>query len=81
MPTEPLHNPLTPAEYDALMDAAKARAQVLRREAIDALWRDMGGLWQKVPLVVPRAAQRLAHRLARHVQHRQKTQSHSTPGA
>ena len=77
MPTNPLHQPLTPAEYDALMDAAKARAHVLRREAIDALWRDMGGLCQ----TVPRAAQRLAYRLARHVQQRQNAHTHPTPGA
>ena len=77
MPTNPLHQPLTPAEYDALMDAAKARAHVLRREAIDALWRDMGSQCREVP----RAAQRLAYRLARHVQQRQNAHSHSTPGA
>ena len=77
MPTEPLHNPLTPAEYDALMDAAKARAHVLRREAIDALWRDMGSQCRQVP----RAAQRLAYRLARHVQQRQNPHANPTPGA
>lgn len=77
MPTEPLHQALTPAEYDALMDAAKARAHVLRREAIDALWRDMGAQCRQVP----HAAQRLAYRLARHVQQRQNPHSHSTPGA
>ena len=77
MPTETLHQRLTPAEYDALMDAAKARAHVLRREAIDALWRDMGSQCRQVP----RAAQRLAYRLARHVQQRQNAHPHPTPGA
>ena len=77
MPTETLHPPLTPAEYDALVATAKARAHQLRREAVDALWRDMGGLCH----AVPRAAQRLAYRLARHVQQRQNPHAHSTPGA
>lgn len=49
MPIETLHPPITPAEYDALVDTAKARAHQLRREAVDALWRDMGGLCQTAP--------------------------------
>ena len=77
MATETLHYTLSPAEYDALMATAKARAQVLRREAVDALWRDMGGLCH----AVPRAAQRLAYRLARHVQQRQNPHANPTPGA
>ena len=77
MATETLHPHLTPAEYDALMAAAKARAHALRREAIAALWRDMGAQCRHVP----RAAQRLAYRLARHVQQRQNAHTHPTPGA
>ena len=77
MATETLHQRLTPAEYDALMEAAKARAQELRREALDALWCDMGAQCRHVP----RAAQRLAYRLARHVQQRQNAHTHPTPGA
>lgn len=77
MATEALHPHLTPAEYDALMAAAKARAHALRREAIAALWRDMGAQCRQVP----RAAQRLAYRLARHVQQRQNAHPHPTPGA
>mgnify|MGYP001605205402 FL=1 len=77
MATETLHQRLTPAEYDALMEAAQTRAQVLRREALDALWCDMGTPCRHVP----RAAQRLAYRLARHVQQRQNAHTHPTPGA
>ncbi|RZT97798.1 hypothetical protein [Rivibacter subsaxonicus] len=39
MNTERFHDRLSPLEQAALMDAAKARAVELRREAIDDFWR------------------------------------------
>jgi len=47
------------ADYNRLMDAARERARVLRRQAI----RD---LWDGVEAVAGRAARRLASSLERH---------------
>lgn len=42
MNTKHLNEPLSPQAYAALLDAAKAQALVLRAEAIDAFWDQLG---------------------------------------
>ena len=37
---------LDPDRYNALVDAAKARARTLRREAVGAFWDDLGHYWR-----------------------------------
>lgn len=55
-------------EHYALMDAAKARANELRDEALDAMWNEAG---ERIRLAL-RAANRFAHSLARHRQLRRQ---------
>ena len=57
---------LDPDRYNALVDAAKARAVTLRREAVGAFWTDLGQLCRRGIDSGQRAAQRLARR---HIQH------------
>ena len=60
---------LDPDSYNALVDAAKARAVTLRREAVGAFWDDLGHYWRFCSHRIDsgqRAAQRLARR---HIQH------------
>ena len=55
-------------------DQAKAEAVRLRQEAIDKFWREAGatvGHWSDSVSGATRAAERLRHRLARHVAQRQ----------
>lgn len=57
MNTQALHHRLSPQEYNALKDAAKARAVELRREAIDAFWSGAAGVLRRLaglrPKIVP----------------------------
>ena len=69
-----MHTPASPSaldpdRYNALVDAAKARARTLRREAVGAFWDDLGHYWRFCSHRIDsgqRAAQRLARR---HIQH------------
>lgn len=54
------------AEYNALMDAARARAIALRREAVQAFWVGVGAQADRGL----RAFYRYNQRLARHLMHR-----------
>lgn len=51
-----------------MMELAKQRAQVLRREAIGDFWRGADAAWAASLATARRSALRLAHRLARHAQ-------------
>ena len=64
---------LDPDRYNALVDAAKARARTLRREAVGAFWDDLGHYWRFCSHGIDssqRAAQRLAHRQGQHTRQR-----------
>lgn len=61
--------PLSPAEYAALLDAAKRYSGVLRQQALDALWQDTG-----------RAVQRLLGDLVQRRRNRSPTLQCNTPG-
>lgn len=63
-------NALDPDRYNALVDAAKARARTLRREAVGAFWNDLGQWCCRSIDSVQRAAQRLAHRQVQHTRQR-----------
>ena len=56
------------SEHDHLMDAAKARAHELRDEALQDVWTGTGDAARGVL----RAANRLAHSLARHARLRRR---------
>jgi hypothetical protein len=58
---------LGPKELSALHDLARRRAQELRREAIGDFWRGADTVLTSTTDAAGRSAQRLAHRLARHV--------------
>ena len=64
-------------EYNSLMDAAKARAHELRDEALQELWNETGDATRRMV----RAANRLAHSLARHMRLRERHHSAQTPVA
>ena len=49
-------------DYNRMMDAARLRANTLRREAIQQAWADAGAAARHAL----RSANRLAHALARH---------------
>ena len=61
---------LDPDRYNALVDAAKARAVTLRREAVDAFWPDLGQWCRHSIDSGQRAAQRLARRQVQHIRQR-----------
>ncbi len=61
---------LDPDRYNALVDAAKARAVTLRREAVDAFWIDLGQWCRHSIDSGQRAAQRLARRQVQHIRQR-----------
>ena len=61
---------LDPDSYNALVDAAKARAVTLRREAVGAFWTDLGQLCRRGIDSGQRAAQRLARRQVQHIRQR-----------
>ena len=61
---------LDPDRYNALVDAAKARAVTLRREAVDAFWTDLGQWCRHSIDSGQRAAQRLARRQVQHIRQR-----------
>ena len=73
-----MHTPASPSaldpdRYNALVDAAKARARTLRREAVGAFWDDLGHYWRFCSHGIDssqRAAQRLAHRQGQHTRQR-----------
>ena len=58
------------ADWTRLNDSARHRAQALRREAIDDVWRGADAAFQATLASANRSAQRLAHRLVRHVRGR-----------
>ena len=66
---DPLHA-LDPDRYNALVDAAKARAVTLRREAVGAFWDDLGQWCRHSIDSGQRAAQRLARRQVQHIRQR-----------
>ncbi len=55
-------------DNNRMMELAKRRAQVLRREAIGDFWRGADAAWAAGLATARRSALRLAHRLARHAQ-------------
>ncbi len=55
-----------------IREAAKRRAQELRREAIDDFWRGAHAAWTATLGGARRSAQGLAHRLARHIRARRE---------
>lgn len=57
-------------DWARLHDLARRRAQELGREAGDDFWRGADAAFQATLLSARRSAQRLAHRLARHVRGR-----------
>ncbi len=70
-----MHTPASPSaldpdRYNALVDAAKARAVTLRREAVDAFWPDLGQWCRHSIDSGQRAAQRLARRQVQHIRQR-----------
>ena len=70
-----MHTPASPSaldpdSYNALVDAAKARAVTLRREAVGAFWDDLGQLCRHSIDSGQRAAQRLARRQVQHIRQR-----------
>ena len=70
-----MHTPASPSaldpdRYNALVDAAKARAVTLRREAVDAFWIDLGQWCRHSIDSGQRAAQRLARRQVQHIRQR-----------
>lgn len=69
-------NPLYPAhEYNRLMDAAKARANALRDQALQDLWNEAGHALRDAS----RAANRLAHSLELHLHLRARRQAGPMP--
>lgn len=61
-PSSSPSSPAALADYGALMDLAKCRARVLRRQAIDDFWAGADAAARRAA----RAAARFAHRLAGH---------------
>ena len=61
--------PTVHPDYDAIMAAAKARANQLRDEALDDVWQGAGHACARGL----RAVTRLSHALARHAHLRQHT--------
>lgn len=70
MPTPDTPHALEPDHYNALVEAAKARAHTLRREAVDAFWNDLSQWCCRSIDSGQRAAQRLAHRQVQHSRQR-----------
>ncbi|MCA3239032.1 MAG: hypothetical protein ACK5RC_05060 [Curvibacter sp.] len=71
-PTDPIH------DYDRLKELARLRAQELRREAIDDVWRVAYAAWAASLASARRGAQRLARALGRHARARPKRRKAST---
>lgn len=65
MDAKPIFTKLSRDEYAALMDAAKARARVVRREAGDDFWRGASAVVMAASARAGRSAQSLALALAR----------------
>jgi hypothetical protein len=63
--------------YGALHDAARRRAQELRREAMGDFWRGADAAWAAMLSTAQRSAQRLGYRLARHA--RARAMDHAAP--
>ncbi len=61
---------LDPDRYNTLVDAAKARARTLRREAVAVFWNDLGQWCSRHIDSGQRAARRLAHRQVQHTRQR-----------
>lgn len=62
-----------PAERARVFDEARARAVVLRDEAMQAFWRGLGDALASRQLQARRAATRYAQRLERHLRGRGAT--------
>ncbi len=65
----------TAHEYSRLLDAAKARANALREQAMQDLWNETGDALR----TASRAANRLAHSLARHLRLRERQHARTMP--
>lgn len=65
MDTKSVFTKLSRDEYATVIDAAKARARVLRREAGDDFWRGVGAVVKAASARTGRSAQGLALALAK----------------
>lgn len=74
-PDTPVSRAQRNAEYNALMDAARARAIASRHEAVHAFWQGVGEQADRRL----RTVYRFHQRLMRHVMQRQATGQHGGP--
>lgn len=64
MDTRPLHTPLSPRDYAALTQAARDRAQHLRRQAIREGWDALARMGERIVAGLLRRATATTRRLS-----------------